>query len=92
VSLDVVGEDDRGMYAQEITLDERDRRLAALERALAGLPDDQRRILTMKYQERHTCAEIAARLRMKTNTVAKALSRAYERLEQVLTGGETREP
>lgn len=77
---------------QEAALDERQDRLAALEQAVAALPDDVRQILIMKYQERRTCAEIAERLQKKTNTVAKTLSRAYEQLERIIGRREPAKP
>ena len=52
------------------------------------LPEEQRQIVTLKYREKLTCAEVAQRLKLKTNTVAKALSRGYERLERILVRGE----
>lgn len=69
-------------------LEEREARLAALERALTRLPTEQREIITLKYQKNKTCAEIALQLNKKTNTVAKALSRAYEQLEQGISRSE----
>jgi RNA polymerase sigma factor (sigma-70 family) len=82
--LDALPDQSLDMPVQEPTLDERQDRLAALERAVAALPDDVRQVLVMKYQERRTCAEIAERLQKKTNTVAKTLSRAYEQLERII--------
>jgi RNA polymerase sigma-70 factor (ECF subfamily) len=61
-------------------LEEREARLAALERALAELSDEARHIVRLKYRRGLTCAEIARELGRETNTIAKILSRAYEKL------------
>jgi RNA polymerase sigma factor (sigma-70 family) len=82
--LDTLHEEGVDMLAEQASLDERQARLAALERAVASLPPEARQILLLKYQDRQSCAEIAARLGMKTNTVAKTLSRAYGRLAEII--------
>jgi len=82
--LDTLSEEGPDMSAEHAVVDERQDRLAALERAVATLPEEARQILLLKYQDRRSCAEIAARLGMKTNTVAKTLSRAYGRLAEIV--------
>lgn len=81
VSLDALGPDE-GPSAP--SLREVGERLDALERGLESLPGETREIVLLKYRDGLTCAEIAARFGKKTNTVAQALARAYERLEKAV--------
>jgi RNA polymerase sigma-70 factor (ECF subfamily) len=62
-----------------------ERRLAALEQGLAGLPADTRQILDMKHRHGKTCEQIAAELRHPVGTVKSQLSRAYQVLRQRLS-------
>jgi len=51
-----------------------------LETAVGRLPDRMQVVLSMKYGQGLTAAEIAGRLGMAVGSITKTLSRAYERL------------
>jgi RNA polymerase sigma-70 factor (ECF subfamily) len=55
-------------------------RLARLEGGLAELPDETRRLLTMKHQEGKTCEQIAVALGQPVGTIKSQLSRTYKLL------------
>ncbi len=64
---------------------------AALQRAMAGLPDDHRRAVTLRNWERLTFAEIAERMNRTPEAARKLWVRAIERLRDELSDsdGET---
>jgi RNA polymerase sigma-70 factor, ECF subfamily len=69
--------------------EEQQRRLAALEDGLAGLPAATRTLLEMKHRQGKTCEQIAVELRQPVGTVKSSLSRAYKALrERLAPGGE----
>lgn len=55
-----------------------------LERAIAALPDGQRRMFILHAIEGYRCREIADRLGVATGTVQSQVFRARERLKEVL--------
>jgi|RhiMethySRZTD1v2_1073278.scaffolds.fasta_scaffold283377_2 RNA polymerase sigma-70 factor (ECF subfamily) len=57
---------------------------AALEAAMAQLPDDYRQVLTLRYQEGRSFEEIAQRIGRSANAARKLWARAVERLEREL--------
>ncbi len=57
---------------------------AALQRALQRLPDDYRRVLTLRYHEGRSFDEIARLLGRSANAVRKLFARAVERMEEEL--------
>jgi len=67
----------------EREMEERER-AAALQRAIDGLPRRQREVLELRWQNRLSYAEIATLLQISPKTVAVHLTRALERLRQVL--------
>jgi RNA polymerase sigma-70 factor (ECF subfamily) len=64
--------------------EEQEKRLAALEHGLAGLPPETRALLDMKHRQGKTCEQIAAELRQPVGTVKSQLSRAYKELRERL--------
>jgi RNA polymerase sigma-70 factor (ECF subfamily) len=56
----------------------------ALERALARLPEDYRRVLVLRYQEGRPFEEIGRRMGRSANAVRKLWGRAIERLQAEL--------
>lgn len=62
------------------TMDTSNPMIDSLRKALATLTQEARLILFMKHTEGMTCAEIAKEVNMKPNTVAKILSRTYQKL------------
>jgi RNA polymerase sigma-70 factor (ECF subfamily) len=58
--------------------------LELLDRELAGLPDQTRRLLHMKHQRGLTCEQIAAELGRPAGTVKSLLSRTYRLLRDRL--------
>jgi RNA polymerase sigma-70 factor, ECF subfamily len=56
----------------------------ALLRALGRLPEDYRRVLTLRHQEGRSFAEIAAAMGRSANAVHKLWARAVEQLQQEL--------
>ena len=56
----------------------------ALERALARLPEDYRRVLFWRYQEERSFEEIGQLLKRSPNAAQKLWLRAVERLRQEL--------
>lgn len=68
-------------------VDQHVKKLEVLEQAVSTLPDETKQVLLMKYKENKTCAEIARILDKETNTVAKLLSRSYDKLKKVIDGG-----
>ena len=65
-------------------VEEQQRRLTELERALAGLPTETRRLLEMKHRGDKTCEEIAAETGRPVGTVKSLLSRTYKLLRAAL--------
>lgn len=65
-------------------LEERQCRLAALDAGLAGLSDEQRRLLEMKHRDGLTCEQIAGRTGRPVGTVKSLLSRTYKLLRERL--------
>jgi len=57
---------------------------AALEAALAALPDGYRQVVLLRYYGDCSCAEVAERLGIPIGTVTKRLSRAYEDMRRSL--------
>jgi RNA polymerase sigma-70 factor (ECF subfamily) len=57
---------------------------AALEVALAALPDQCREVVLLRYYGDCSCAEVAERLGIPIGTVTKRLSRAYEDMRRSL--------
>lgn len=55
-----------------------------LERAIAALPDGQRRMLVLHAIEGYRCREIAARMGVALGTVQSQVFRAREKLREVL--------
>lgn len=61
---------------------------AALERALAALPDAFRDVVLLRFYGDFSCSEIAERLGIPLGTVTKRLSRAYDELRRSLAAVE----
>jgi RNA polymerase sigma-70 factor, ECF subfamily len=61
---------------------------AALEFALAELPDPYRDVILLRFYGDCSCSEVAARLGIPLGTVTKRLSRAYEELRKSLAARE----
>lgn len=57
---------------------------AALEGALAALPEPFREVVLLRYYGGCSCSEVAARLGIPIGTVTKRLSRAYEEMRRTL--------
>jgi RNA polymerase sigma-70 factor, ECF subfamily len=57
---------------------------AALEAAMARLPEDYRRVLALRYHEGRSFDEIAQRIGRSANAARKLWARAVERLEREL--------
>jgi RNA polymerase sigma-70 factor, ECF subfamily len=57
---------------------------AALEAALAALPDQYREVILLRFYGDCSCAEVAERLGIPLGTVTKRLSRAYDTLRNTL--------
>jgi RNA polymerase sigma-70 factor (ECF subfamily) len=57
---------------------------AALEAALAALPEPFREVVLLRYYGGCSCSEVAARLGLPIGTVTKRLSRAYEEMRHTL--------
>ena len=71
--------------------EEQQKRLAQLDRALAGLPEATRRLLEMKHRGDKTCEEIAASTGRPVGTIKSLLSRTYKLLRGALApAGEER--
>jgi len=56
-----------------------------LEKAIAELPDPYREIVLLRFYASRSCSQIAEQLNMPVGTVTKQLSRAYEKLRQLLS-------
>ena len=57
---------------------------AALEAALAALPEPFREVVLLRYYGGCSCSEVAERLGLPIGTVTKRLSRAYEEMRHTL--------
>jgi RNA polymerase sigma-70 factor (ECF subfamily) len=57
---------------------------AQLERALAELPEEQRRVIQYRYQEQRSFEEIAGLMRVTTNVARKLWLRAIQKVRQGL--------
>jgi RNA polymerase sigma-70 factor (ECF subfamily) len=57
---------------------------AALEAALAALPDRYREVILLRFYGDCSCSEVAERLGIPLGTVTKRLSRAYDELRRSL--------
>jgi RNA polymerase sigma-70 factor (ECF subfamily) len=57
---------------------------AALERAVASLPEDYRRVIQLRYRDERSFEAIADLMERSENAVRKLWSRAIERLQQQL--------
>ena len=66
--------------------EEQRKRLADLDRALAGLPEETRRLLEMKHKGEKTCEQIAAETGRPVGTIKSLLSRTYKLLRAALKG------
>lgn len=64
---------------------------AELQQALAELPDDYRKLVTLRYYGGQSCAQIAHQLQMPLGSVTKMLSRAYAKLRQSLDACDARD-
>ncbi len=64
--------------------EEQQKRLADLDRALARLPEDTRRLLEMKHRGEKTCEQIAAETGRPVGTIKSLLSRTYKLLRAAL--------
>jgi RNA polymerase sigma-70 factor, ECF subfamily len=62
-----------------------------LQQALVELPEDYRKLVTLRYYGGQSCAQIAQQLQMPLGTVTKMLSRAYARLRQSLAACDARD-
>jgi RNA polymerase sigma-70 factor (ECF subfamily) len=58
---------------------------AALEAAIADLPDRYREVVLLRFYGDCSCSEVADRLNIPLGTVTKRLSRAYDELRRRLT-------
>jgi RNA polymerase sigma-70 factor (ECF subfamily) len=58
----------------------------AIRRAVAGLPDDYRRVLLLRYQEERSFEEIGACMGLTANAARKLLLRAVRRVRRELEG------
>jgi RNA polymerase sigma-70 factor (ECF subfamily) len=65
-------------------IEEQQKRLAALDDSLAGLPEDLRSLLEMKHRRGLTCEQIAAELGRPVGTIKSLLSRTYKLLRERL--------
>ena len=65
---------------------------AALDEAIAGLPELQRELILLRYFQQLSCQEIADRQRMPLGSVTKTLSRAYAGLRVLIAARETTAP
>ena len=70
--------------------EEQRKRLAELDRALAGLPEETRRLLEMKHRGEKTCEQIAAETGRPVGTIKSLLSRTYKLLRAALAPAEGR--
>ncbi len=61
---------------------------AALQTALAGLPEDYREVLHYRFHDKLTFDEIGARIGRSGNAICKLWGRAVERLQQEMRGGD----
>ena len=66
-------------------LEEQQKRLSLLDKALTALPEETRRLLDMKHRDEKTCEEIAAATGRPVGTIKSLLSRTYKRLRAALT-------
>jgi RNA polymerase sigma-70 factor (ECF subfamily) len=64
--------------------EEQQQQFARLDRALAGLPEETRRLLELKHRQGKTCEQIAAELQRPVGTVKSLLSRTYKALRALL--------
>jgi RNA polymerase sigma-70 factor, ECF subfamily len=64
---------------------------AALDGALAALPDQYREVVLLRFYGDFSCVEIAERLEIPLGTVTKRLSRAYDELRHALAALEPRQ-
>jgi RNA polymerase sigma-70 factor (ECF subfamily) len=64
--------------------EELEKRLAALDGELAGLPEEARRVLELKHRHGKTCEQIARELGKPTGTIKSLLSRTYKTLRDRL--------
>lgn len=61
---------------------------AQIERYIAALPEDYRRLFTMRFLEEYTYEEIAEALQMKLNTVKTRIHRVRAMMCKLITEGE----
>ena len=64
---------------------------AALEAALAALPEPFREVVLLRYYGGCSCSEVAEQLGLPIGTVTKRLSRAYEEMRHTLAVRDQRE-
>jgi RNA polymerase sigma-70 factor (ECF subfamily) len=57
---------------------------STLARAVAGLPEEQRNVILLRFYGNQSCDEIGRHLGVSLGTVTSRLSRAYSRLREVL--------
>jgi RNA polymerase sigma-70 factor (ECF subfamily) len=67
-------------------LEEQQQLLRALDRSLADLPENTRKLLTLKHRDGKTCEQIAAELGQPVGTIKSQLSRTYKTLRVRLGG------
>ena len=72
--------------------EEQQKRLAELDREVAKLPEETRRLLEMKHQGEKTCEEIAAATGRPVGTIKSLLSRTYKLLRAALAPAGERRP
>jgi len=67
-------------HSPQEELEEQQKQLQTLDGALAGLPDDIRKLLDLKHRQGKTCEQIAAELGQPVGTIKSQLSRTYKLL------------
>jgi RNA polymerase sigma-70 factor (ECF subfamily) len=73
-------------FSAQEELEEQQKTMAALDRSLADLSDDTRRLLHMKHHQGLTCEQIATILGQPAGTIKSQLSRTYKLLRSRLSG------
>jgi RNA polymerase sigma-70 factor (ECF subfamily) len=69
-------------------VEEQTKRLARLEKGLAELPEETRRLVEMKHRGNRTCEQIAKETGKPVGTVKSLLARTYKLLRERLGTGE----
>ena len=85
VSLDDAEGSEGAMISQSLVGDDgRQPDAHGIERMLAGLPDSERRVVTLFYLEDRSCEAVAAELGMPVGTVKNHLFRARKKLSAMI--------